>query len=52
MPRAIFVVTQRPGALLETFPFFIEIMTRVVNSTEGGGSAGSLWRACSSKTQD
>lgn len=39
MPRTTFVVTQRPGALLETFPSFIETMTRVMYSTEGGQRA-------------
>lgn len=39
MPRPIFVVTQRPGALLETFPFFIKLMTRVVYSMEGRGQS-------------
>lgn len=29
------MVTQKPGALIETFPSFIEIMARVVYSTEG-----------------
>lgn len=39
MPRTVFVLMQRPGALLETFPFFIELMTRVVYSTGGRGQS-------------